>query len=611
VRKLVLIAGIAMAVGAQPAAAAVPAGWSALADEMARPWPNLQNPDGTYQDYVYGGGRAFCLTRNCAPGLGNARYGEAMLGYALIQAGLRSGDDGLVRTGMRSISYIVRRLDLQDRLPTSFEAMSIGGAYNLARRRLRDHPLFRRGRASWERWLGRYRPVVLGTDRRHDNHNLVESVGILELARTGVKPRRRGAVLQPRNLRRYVRIARRTFNVDAPRLARPVSRTERGEVAALLSDWPAYPLAYHGFAFGVYARGVRLMGRHASPRARRLVREAAHASWLLTAPDGALGYTGRSMEQVWALTATVEGAAVAAQLPGTSPAREARYRALADRALERLGAAYGVGPTGVWLIPVLRDAPQQGLAAIDPQAGAAAFGGLAMVMLEWAIAEGAPQGAGGLAFDSDGSARLLRSDRMLGIVRAGDVWFAVKQSTSYLRHPGDLRYDFGLVAAKSRGESGWRDIIPLRPKTDGPPTSAGPLLLETPEGVGMPYGTRLSIAGDRVVQIRGGFREPSGEIVRGGTQFTFEPAACGVRISVTVAAGDALEYSAFLRGTAADAELREDGVSDQTQSVTASEPVDVALEDGYASASDPRLARARMSIRRGDARVVSFTFCPR
>jgi hypothetical protein len=237
-----------------------------------------------------------------------------------------------------------------------------------------------------------------------------------------------------------------------------------------------------------------------------------------------------------------------------------------------------------------------------------------MMMLEWAIAEGAPNGDGTLAFDAAGSARLLRGDRGLGIVRAGDVWFAVKQSTSYLRHPGDLRYDFGLVAAKDRGPDGWRDIIPLRPKTEGPPTSAGPLLLETPEGVGVPYGNTMSIADDRVVTITGGFRQGTGRngtVVRGGTLFTFESADCGVRVSVTVTAADALEYSAFLRGTASDVEVRENGVADRTQEVTASEPVQVALEEGLASATDPRIVRARMSIPRGDARVVSFTFCPR
>jgi hypothetical protein len=613
-RRLLVIASLAIAVAASPAAAAaaVPASWAALGDQLAEPWPGLQNPEGTYQDYVYGGGVAFCLTRNCAPGLGNARYGEAVLGYALIQAGLRSGDEQVLRTGLRSINYIVRRLDLQDRLPTSFEAMSIGGAYNLARRRLADHPLFRRGRRHWERWLGRYRPVVLGSDRRHDNHTLVESVGILELARTGVRARRSGAVLARGNLRRYVRMARRALNETAPRWAARVTRRERGGVAATLSDWPAYPLAYHGFGFGIYARGVRLMGRHASGRARRLVRGAAHASWLLTAPDGDSGYTGRSMEEVWALTGTVHGLAVAATLPGTGAALDARYRAIADRVLERLRDAHGVGPQGVWLIPALREDPQAGMAAVDYYAGAAAFGGLAHMMLEWALAEGAPEGEDGqLAFDRDGSALLLRGDVTLGLVRSDEVWFAVKQATSYNRHVGDLRYDFGLVAAKARGGGGWEDVIPLRPKTSGPPVSAGPLLLETPEGTGIPYGRRMSLGGERTVRVRGGFRERSGRILRGGTRFRFERADCGVRMSLLVAAGDALEYSAFMRGRAADVGVRERSVSDGRHEVTASEPVRVSLEDGYASASDPRVVRARMPIARGERRVVSFTFCPR
>ena len=46
---------------------------------MAEPWPDLQNADGTFPDYVEGG----------APGFG-ARYGESMLGYGLLRTGVRA-----------------------------------------------------------------------------------------------------------------------------------------------------------------------------------------------------------------------------------------------------------------------------------------------------------------------------------------------------------------------------------------------------------------------------------------------------------------------------------------------------------------------------------------
>src|SRR5919199_1626092 len=89
------------------ARAAAPARWAALADQIARSWAAQQNPDGTFADYVYGGRVSFCLQRSCAPGLGNARYGESALGYALLATGVREGDMDLVDRGLLALDYVV------------------------------------------------------------------------------------------------------------------------------------------------------------------------------------------------------------------------------------------------------------------------------------------------------------------------------------------------------------------------------------------------------------------------------------------------------------------------------------------------------------------------
>src|SRR5215208_8150496 len=94
-RRLIALLPVAFAVvaatatTAAPAQAEAPQQWRDLAKEMARPWPGLQKSEGWFPDYVYGGGKAFCNTTKCRAGLGNARYGESLLGYGLVMTGLR------------------------------------------------------------------------------------------------------------------------------------------------------------------------------------------------------------------------------------------------------------------------------------------------------------------------------------------------------------------------------------------------------------------------------------------------------------------------------------------------------------------------------------------
>src|SRR4051812_9521468 len=135
-RRLLMLLPAAVAVvaaTAAPAQAEAPQQWRDLAKEMARPWPGLQKSEGWFPDYVYSGGKAFCNTTKCRPGLGNARYGESLLGYGLVMTGLREGDQALVDSGLKAISYIVGQTELQAKLPTSFEGMSVASTYNLMR----------------------------------------------------------------------------------------------------------------------------------------------------------------------------------------------------------------------------------------------------------------------------------------------------------------------------------------------------------------------------------------------------------------------------------------------------------------------------------------------
>jgi len=116
--------------------------WEALARSIAAPWPDLQNPDGTFPDYVFDGEPGF-----------SARYGESMLGYGLLLTGVREDDDRLIEAGLLGLSYAVGRSDLQADRPSVFENLAVAAGQVVGRRRLADHPRFAPRRREWEHWL--------------------------------------------------------------------------------------------------------------------------------------------------------------------------------------------------------------------------------------------------------------------------------------------------------------------------------------------------------------------------------------------------------------------------------------------------------------------------
>jgi hypothetical protein len=606
---------------AMPSAAlgAAPPTWGPLAERIAAPWPDLQSADGTYQDYVYGGGVSFCLVRSCAPGLGNARYAESVNGYALLLTGVRTGQGALIDTALRSLTYVADHPELRDTLQTNFETWSMASSYNLARTRIPARPLFRKNRARWERWLKGVKPLELTAKprRRYFNHHLVEAVATFELERTGLRSKVKGAVLNPSVAKTIRKRAVRIVEEEVHSVARATAIESGGRVAAVLSDRPEYPVPYQGLSMAFYARALELLGDRASNRSRELLRRMAHASWLLTGPDGDLAYTGRSQEESWALSTTAYGAEVAARLAGTTSTESARWSALAERAVERLRTAYEVGPTGLWIVPALARDAKRGMAGVDPYAGAAIFSGLTLAQLEWALSEaGRPRrgGTGALAADADGAFQVNRADDAQIDMRSGSLWFVVRQSRDFQRRYDDLRNDFGLVALKRRIDGRWRDVMPLRPRVESAERfradSAGPLLRPPGTDVfGVPTGTRIK-ASAKAVTVTGGWRMPDKSVIADGTRFVFEPVECGVRLRFAVPAGQAVEYGAFMAGDPEAVTVDGARVTDGFQTVSFSEaPTGVALEGGYASGADPALTRARATFAAGDARRLEVTTC--
>src|SRR3954452_3896697 len=346
---LLFLVAVASAASAQPAQAGR-ADWSRLSGDLARPWLSIQTSKGNFPDYTDGE-----VPR--ATGRGT-RYGDSVLALALLQRGLRSGDQRMIDSATKAFAFVIsrRRRRLQRFKPSVFESMAVAAGYKLLRKRQPGKRTFKRNRRAWERWLLRVRPVStilrMPSTRRFGNHYLVEAIEVFELRRTGLHSRNRAALLGPR-LGRAMSIYRRLINHGIPALGRRKGQRRHGLSTFLISDPPDYPLAYQGLALGYYAQAVRMMGRAARPDARAAIRKAANASWLIAGPDGDLGWFGRSMEESWAQAGTALGAEMAAERPGARTRARLRYRALRDAALGRLRSAYGNGPRGYHFVPAL------------------------------------------------------------------------------------------------------------------------------------------------------------------------------------------------------------------------------------------------------------------
>lgn len=574
--------------------------WRALARDIARPWPGLQNADGTFPDYVFGGRPGF-----------SARYGESMLGYGLLMTGLREGDDALIDAGLRGVGYAVGRSDLQRDRPSVFENLAVAAAYNLGRRRLADHPGFADRRAAWAHWLRLVRLIRVDATQVFVNKQVVETAGTLEALRTGVHSSDPRAVLGGDRDRARALVLQ-FVNERVPNIARRDGVDVDGEHTLVLSDPASNPPAYHALSLGFLARAVDLLGRRATSAARVALRDVVRASSRLVAPDGDLAYVGRSQEQAWTLACTAYGAEVAATL-GAPDEERRRLRGLSERALERLRDRYGVGAQGLWIVPALGIDPVAGLRGLDGYAGASVYNGLTLVALEWAIAQMHSQtrDPGPLPADEPSAYRLSRREGELGLVRSGASWFAVKRATSRADFQGDLRYDFGLVAFKRRTGGGWDDLMPLRPRTKGErPDSAGPVLRRGSTRAAA-YGRRMRVDGDGVVRIGGGFMTRAGTWLRSGVTFRFEPDGDGVRMTFGARAGERFEFSAFFRAGGAPPVPEPRGVTDGALRVRCSEPVDVALDpEPYASGADPALVRARMTFRAAADGPLWISFAP-
>jgi hypothetical protein len=570
----------------------------AYAESMAAPWPTIQKGNGTFPDY----------TDTAPDEEPDTRYGDAFMGYALVRLGLRTHNEAYVNSGVRGVVYSIKHWGGGRKTITQsvFENWAVPATYNLIKKEDPNNEVFKKNRRRWQDWLRISRAERSGITFEYGNHWLVDAAGVFETLATGLHSSRSDAVLGgERGSARAGAVS--LVNSRVPGLA-PSSQKP-----FIFNDPPDNPMAYEGLSLGIYAHLIRTLGKDASGRARDLLRQATDALYYDTAPDGDNGYFGRSQEILWGSAGTAYGAMVAANLGGTSDEDAARYRALADRSLQRLRDAYPIGDRGQFFVPGLAKDIWKTFPSLDGYAGAPSMDGIALVMIDYLIDEmKKDREYSSIAADHSLSRGIGSGSGRIAMVRKDDVWFALRlKPTAHRHHVGDLRYDAGLAIAKHRdAEGAWKDIVPVRPTTAAPGfDSAGPDIGSGSHVTGVPVGDRLKTSTGRV-RVTGSIRTGSGDAIA-PYRASYEATECGVEVLFAAYPGQTYVYSSFFRGN----ELPESAnhgkrLTNGEQTVRVSpRPDDVSLQRGYASAVDPRLVRARYEFRVSKARTVHVEMC--
>jgi hypothetical protein len=580
--------------------------WALLERQMSAPWPALQRPDGGFDDYVLDSTR---------PVAARGLYGTAAMALALLQAGVRGGDDVAIGSGFRALSHALAHIAVGRR--AVFQNLALAATYNLARHRLSSDPRFAALRPALEDRLRHMRLEILGGKRPYYNYYLVEALLVLELRRCGLASGDRGSVLGRRSA--AVRQAKRVVSRQVLAAAAPYERRDgrRGRTA-IISDPPWNPLAYHAFSLALLAQAIELLGPQAPAPARALLVDGARASAALIAPDGDVSYFGRSQEQAWALPMTAYGAEVAAVQPGVSPVLGRRLRTLSLRVLARLRDLYAGGPYGLFITPALGEDVRGGISGLDAYAAAVTYSATTLIWLDRTIEQLDASDVMPLPLTSDraGASVLAHGPSAFAVVRTPNAWYVVKQGPGQRVADApdfsrDLRYDFGVISLEARGADGaWRDVLRLRPHVLGR-DGAGPNLLRG-RTVYRPYGRRLraSQGGSTSVDVR--FRDGAQRTLPYATTIRYQPVRCGVRTIVPTRRGDRVEYSVFVKAVSATSDPTRHRILDAAQQVMFDQAAQVTIgRRHYSSGRDADLVRARIHFAPSTGKPIAITITGR
>ena len=508
----------------------------------SNPGSRRQRPDGKFIDYV-----------PKRQGIDN--YGTGMLGMAILDQGVRLGDQRRIDVGLKAMRFASRRaLRLANHRSRRarrvvFDNFAVASAYNIARHSLASDPRFLAIAPTWRRALRAMGRRVLGIHGYY-NFKLVHAAATMELLHSGLRSNRPGATLS--NRRQARRWVRRLINYDVPKVARHYDRGKGPGRTTVISDPPWNPPAYQAFSLMMLTRVIERMDGAASRSARAALNASLRGMATTMGPDGDVSYVGRSQEQSWTLSGVAYAATVAERDP--DPAIRQMASAAGARALVRLRDDYWRDGLGFVMTPsFVHSGTRQAARGIDNYAAGTSYAALTIAALELAAHE-PPIGNGvnlPVPADVQGVNFVGRGHSTLATVRAGNRWFAVSRAPARLAgknslYARDIRYDAGLVAFKAPDPSGrWIDVMAQRPRSTRP-DSAGPTIRRFGR-IWRPVGQRVRASARGSITIDGELRDFMGRPAHRRLRMIVAPESCGVRVSFGVAGGVAHDFNNLLQ----------------------------------------------------------------
>lgn len=483
---------------------------SGIADEVVTRWAQLQRADGRFPDPIYGSG---------------GDYGTAMLGYAMLRRGVQRGDRAQIQGGLDAL---LAQVDIP--AGGAFELLVLARAYRWAAGELPSNPLaaplWAKAGPKLAADLARRGPITSQSGsakcyadaRCYNNLKLVSSLASVELIGTGLAAATPSALLADTGL--LGRVLHRVGSRVPKEVGSDVGRTGAAPIVGggLLSDPPRNPLAYHALSTMMLGELNAALGDRA-PKASRLAFErAARALLALAAPDGDLTWFGRGQAQVWVPAVVADAAAQAAQQT-TSTVMRGRYLALADASLTRLRTLYGVGASGLPLVPGAIDGPTLAARKVDPYATTRGYNGLAVDALDRASATLETIDATATRVPSTRGG-IVRSPKQAGLatITRGPLWVAIAAKS---RASEDARYGAGVLALQRRDAAGrWASLLPGRPYS---PRIVSTIAIRSGGRLLAPSGEIRGTAGSAGVSMLGGWGTPGSSkgLVDSGTSWAW------------------------------------------------------------------------------------------
>ena len=497
-----------------------------------------QHLDGSWPD----------VAKELAPNPYRDTYGEATIGAALLELGSMTRDARLVSAGLRGVSYSLAHPPLGSKAASDrqFRVLALGDAWATAEPEL-TKPANAALRKRWLRFLRSYEvhgPPSLKAPAEYQNRIFLEDLVSLRLCSLGAPVAR----CDPRLRRR----------VAADPGKRAALLQGRGSGAAMLTDPPLGPLAYHALIAAALARSVSLASGQARKAIVAALGRAVSATSLLQAPDGDLAWAGRSGEQAWALAASSYAsrrwALASRPRRGGSRtrrrlvARAAEVETLSTRRLQQLHAAPGFG---FLLAPAMLPAETRSaaLSDVDGYASSSSYAGLTLLLATWAAQ------AGPVASERRAPAGpvVLSNPRFpqTAVVRSKGVWASLSGGDDS-RLGSDMRRAPGLLRLKAADASGkWRDLIAGVPRLAGlaGPAFPGPSLL-TESGVDPAFRTKLRLSSGGV-RMDYSTVAASGSVSARGLSALFLPVGCGLRIELPAVNGSRARFAFNAPGSVA------------------------------------------------------------